>query len=98
MGYYSAMKIIKSQYILQMDEPWKYGKWKKTERTSIVWFHVCERSREANLWKQKSEDFTRSYEYVVSFWGDKNVQQLESGDYYKYNSVNTLNTTEFYIL
>lgn len=39
---------------------------------------------EANLYKQKSEDFTRSYEYAVSFWADKNVQQLESSDCYKY--------------
>ena len=53
---------------------------------------------EANLYKQKSEDFTRSYEYVLSFWGDKNIQQLESNDCYKYNSVNTLNTMELYTL
>ena len=46
---------------------------------------------EANPQKQKLD-----YRFEVSFWCDKKVQQLESGDYC--TTLNTLKTTESHTL
>ena len=84
---FSHKKEWSSYTCCNIDEPRKrYGKWNKPDRkTDIVWFHLCELSRQFKFIETKSRfEVTRVVGneklmlngYRVSIWVKKNIENI----------------------